>query len=490
MKAQKETVPVVFLTSMRPCGCLLWLCLLMGLVFSAKGQTYVFGPNISGTWMPSGNPYIVADDCTVLAGATLTIQPGVVVEIGSGLSITNNGLIQAVGTPSQHIEFQAPLSSQYWNTIWSNYGGGTNLFTYCDFQNANTALSLSVVGGNYTMVAEILNCTFSNCVGQAIYVGAQGYANYCQCNSFNTSGTINPLIENCVFNTTSNGCVLDISGRNYAGYIGYGYCNPTIMANIFQNLTGTAVLMEIGSYAGGGSPVFVNNTVVNCVVGVNATDPWNAAVQDNIFAGCTGAVTASGSLSRTVSYNDFYNNATNFTGYPSNYGTVFWVNRNSTPADLFYNILQNPRFVASNDFHLSTTSACVNAGAPGGAFANLCFPPSVATNYPDLGAYGGPDACNWLSTVPVLPAVAESLSVSNGNFWLSWGAIPRSSYQILYSLTGPGSPNGVDSNDWVNLTNGQVLATGYLNQVPVWPSPSTNSKAFFCIQSLGRTPGN
>jgi hypothetical protein len=230
--------------------------------------------------------------------------------------------------------------------------------------------------------------------------------------------------------------------------------------------------------------------VVGCWSGVNATDPWNAAVQDNIFVGATNAVTVSGSLSRNIYNNDFYENATNFTGLPVAYGQVLINNNNETPCDLFYNIYQNPLFVASNNLQLITNSPCVNAGAAGGAFANLCFPPSIATNFPDLGAYGGPDACNWLSTVPVLPAIGESISVSNNSFLLNWGAIPRSSYQILYSLTGPGSPIGPDSNDWQNLPNGQVLAAQYYNQFPVWPAPSTNSKVFFSIQSLGRTPGN
>jgi hypothetical protein len=103
-----------------------------GLASVASAQTYVCG-NISGTWPPG--TYIVTCNCTVPAGQTLTIQPGVVVEIESGVSIINNGLIQAVGTPTQRISFQAPVSSQFWNTIQNNYSGGTNLFTYCDFQD-------------------------------------------------------------------------------------------------------------------------------------------------------------------------------------------------------------------------------------------------------------------------------------------------------------------------------------------------------------------
>ena len=100
--------------------------------------------------------------------------------------------------------------------------------------------------------------------------------------------------------------------------------------------------MQVGSYAGSGSPVFINNIIVNCRVGVDATDPWDARVQDNIFVGATNAVKVSGSLSHGISYNDFYGNATNFTGLPAVYGQVIWNNRNSTAADALYNIFQNP----------------------------------------------------------------------------------------------------------------------------------------------------
>ena len=70
-----------------------------------SAQTMVSG-SISGSWSPSGNPYVVTDNATVPAGQTLTIQPGVTVWIGENVSMTANGLIQAVGTPAQRIAFQ------------------------------------------------------------------------------------------------------------------------------------------------------------------------------------------------------------------------------------------------------------------------------------------------------------------------------------------------------------------------------------------------
>ena len=89
-----------------------------------------------------------------------------------------------------------------------------------------------------------------------------------------------------------------------------------------------------------------------------------------------------------VSYNDFYVNATNFTGYPATYGQVVFTNRNVIPSDILYNIFHDPLFVATNNFYLATNSPCIDAGTPDTAFCDLCFQPSLGTQFPDLGAWG------------------------------------------------------------------------------------------------------
>lgn len=462
--------------------------LLTSLVASA--QTIVSGPTISGTWSPSGNPYIVSGSVTIPSGQTLLIQPGVVVWIGSGVSITNNGLIQAAGTPNDRIEFQAPVSSQYWGSILNNYSGPTNLFTFCDFLDADTALSMTISGVNGTMVTEILNCSFSNCISQAIFGQAQGA-------SFGCNGAANPVnnpvIENCTFMTMSNGCVIIIAGGervceyNGGGYDEYGYGNayPTLTGDIFQNLSGTAFSMQAGSYGGGSTAVFVNNTVVDCQGGVNGVDPWNAQVEDNIFVGCTNAIVDTGTLSRQVQFNDFYNNLTNFIGYASTYGQWIIPNRNETLADILYNISQSPQFISANDFQLQSTSPCVNAGEPGEAFANMCSPPSIGTNYDDMGAYGGPYACNWLNTVPKMPAQL-SLSASNHLLSLNFAAIPRSTYQIKYVGTNLDATAG--TNLW--LTNSVLTPASAPVSIVVSPYPPTNKQSYYQVRSLGRSPGN
>ncbi len=225
--------------------------------------------------------------------------------------------------------------------------------------------------------------------------------------------------------------------------------------------------------------------MVNCRGGIEATDPWDALVQGNIFVGVTNAVTDSATLTRGVNYNAFYQNATNFTGYLPIYGQVGHNNRNGTPCDLHYNIYENPLFAASTNFYLATNSPCINAGPSGQAFENMCFPPSIGTTFNDMGAYGGPDACNWLNVVPLVPVQCFS-STSNSLVWVNWYAVPRSTYQIQYATNL--IANG--SNQWQNLANGDVEALGTPTSLSVAPYPPTNDTGFYRIQSLGRAPGD
>jgi len=218
-----------------------------------------------------------------------------------------------------------------------------------------------------------------------------------------STGTMVAAINNCSFNSVAVGCSFNISG-NPGYYNGDGYGEVQVMDNSFGNVTNTAILLTSGSYAGSSSAILINNIIINASNGVVCQDPWDATNMDGIFMGCTNAVTDTGSLSRSIEYNGFYKNATNFIGYPSDYGTVILENRNGTPCDLLFNIYQNPLFVSANNFTLQSDSPCIAAGTPNPAYMDTIFPPSQGTNYPDLGIYGGPLAVNWLPVIPSTPA--------------------------------------------------------------------------------------
>lgn len=467
-----------------------FLCALTAVLFSANGviqaQTVISGPNImTSTWSPAGSPYIVTADCTVPSGQTLTIQPGTTVWMGSGTSLTGNGIISAVGTAAQPITFQPPVSSQMWNTIIINNTLGTNQFKHCEFMNATNALDfrsasrnvvascnfsniastgivfrdnsintaefcsfqnsahgiyLTVRANNRTQTSKIGNCSFTNCSSQAIYGESGGEVVAGQ------NAWLNLQIVNCHIFVVGGGCRFSLFSLTQAGWSGSrGYANITLLNNIIQGVTNTAVDFIVGAYAGDSAANVINNSIANAGSGVVVRDPWDAKVQNNIFKNCGTGVTRSGSLSATVSFNDLFGNTANFSGYPVTYGQVILANRNGTPCDLLFNIFSDPMFVSSSDFHLQAGSPCIDAGEGSGANFDSYFPPSMGSVTNDIGAYGGPNAGQWI--VPA-PTNAFSLGITRIPYASVTINPPEpGNYRLEYSSALLGT------NTWVQITN-------------------------------------
>ena len=59
------------------------------------------------------------------------------------------------------------------------------------------------------------------------------------------------------------------------------------------------------------------------------------------------------------------------------------------------NIDTDPRFVDEVLFELAFDSPCIDTGEPEAAYDDECFPPSLGAERNDMGAYGGPGACDW-----------------------------------------------------------------------------------------------
>lgn len=486
-------------------------------LFSVTGaiqaQTVISGPNImTSTWSPAGNPYIVTADCTVPAGQTLTIQPGTTVWMGSGTSLTGNGIISAIGTAVQPIRFEPPVLSQMWNTIIINNTIGTNQFKYCEFMNATNALDFRgasqnvvqscqftnsatgvvvrdnstneiafcsfgqmtngiwmAVAGNYvagigrTQTTRILNCWFVNCAGQAVHGESLGRAGGSWQSYGAASASLNSAIKNCFFVNSGSGCVIYLAGQAYIGgccgtATGYGYGNLEVGNNVFHNTTNTAISLSVGSYAGGGPAILVNNSIVSAGSGVVVQDTWNSTIQNNVFKNCTIAAARSGSLSTVVSFNDFFGNTTNFIGYPVTYGQAILANRNGTACDVLFNIFSDPMFASSSDFHLQTGSPCIDAGEGSGANFDSYFPPSMGSVTNDIGAYGGPGAGQW-----IVPPPTNAFTLGISKFTMASVTInppEPGNYRLEYSSALLGT------NTWIQITNLQLTTLPFTYTEP------------------------
>ena len=330
--------------------------------------------DVSGNWNIAGSPYLLINDCTVPTGSVLVIDPGAEVIIGEGLSLTVNGQVIAVGTENQHIIFRAVNDSVKFNQVHVINGSSTptvSEFVYCDFLNAEIGLYLHAYGriaNAWTiMQTNVSKCNFANSVTTGIYVHGQAhdYSQYMTPRRGHAS--VDPVIKGCIFDGNNDGIKMYTQGAG-GTYYSAGSTAATIQNNVFLNLTGTALNMVPGSHPShSGAPSFVNNTIINCDRGAWIQDAkYDATMTNNIFYGITTAIEKTGTSSNTAFYNCFFDNTANFVGYPATYGDIVMTNVNGDPCDLGQNIFFDPLF-ASDGYHISEDSPCVNAATSDGA---------------------------------------------------------------------------------------------------------------------------
>lgn len=241
---------------------------------SSHAQTIVGGGIYANTtWTAANSPYLLTQSLVIFPGKTLTIEPGVIVQVtadqsfntGNYLYMEVRGTLNAIGTSMSPITFTSTIPSNepnwlgirvkgsqggqiqldYFKFTNAYYGiqndiaepGVTYSFHECQFKNNNYAIQL-----NADMVYS--NCLFEgNAVGQAAQISygtltasnCQFLNNFC---SFTWSNNIN--VSNCTFVGNENniigspGTITDCSFTNNTNAITEANGN-TILNCSFEN---------------------------------------------------------------------------------------------------------------------------------------------------------------------------------------------------------------------------------------------------------------
>jgi parallel beta-helix repeat protein len=102
------------------------------------------------TWTVGGSPYIINFDLEILPGATLTIDPDVVVLFNGYYSMLVNGNLMAIGTKTNRISIESnmviPLPGD-WNRIQIGPGGHAEI-KYCDISFGTYGIYLNSLSNN------------------------------------------------------------------------------------------------------------------------------------------------------------------------------------------------------------------------------------------------------------------------------------------------------------------------------------------------------
>jgi hypothetical protein len=366
-----------------------------------QGGTNVCG-EISGRWTPAHSPYFVTCDVTVPTGQSLIIEPGVQVRFRGHYKFEVNGVLRAIGTPTDSILFTRdyPTEEAKWFGIRFWYAQPGCSLSYCivEYGKADGAAGWydAAGGGVFSLACSptMLHCTLRYNWARD---GGGGW--------HNDAGS--PYIADCL--------VHDNVTAYYGGGISGWHSNPTIERTVMIHNTGVVG----GGFAWGqGAPVVRNCTIANNTASQMGAGMlcWDACISNFNMTSCiiannTGigvSFVEPGNNVYHLRYNDIFGNTGgNFAGNtPPGLGVLDHTNANGDPCDQFYNIILNPHFVnaAASNYHLTAESPCIDAGDP-------ALPHDPDNSVADIGAFFFDHGDN--GQAPTTPSANPDLITSN-----------------------------------------------------------------------------
>ena len=245
------------------------------ITYSIYSQTPVSGGIYQNTtWTLANSPYIVTGSIVVFPGNTLTIEPGVEIQIdnqsSNNIYIETRGTLNCIGTDLLPITIHTIYDTTN-NVGWqgfvctSSQGGVLNADRF-HISNAHTPFGYETALTNY----QYTNCIFSHCF-QAITVANSVNLQNCQFidNEVGVYGWSYFTIDNCLFkdNTTSifaYATALQLTNSNFID----NQIGLTFAAYVFESMT-IADCQFLNNELALGFPN--NGTVQNCFFSDNTT---------------------------------------------------------------------------------------------------------------------------------------------------------------------------------------------------------------------------
>ena len=372
---------------------------------------------------------------TVIDGFTITNGAGGIKVMNSSPTITNC-TISRNNVNGIYCNTSSPEVTNC--TIRENYYSGIR----CEFSSLGITVRNCVItkngnngfgGGISCRESEnniIENCTISK--NRAEHGGGICFWDY----SYPTTITNCTISENIAYNGYGGGGRITYSPITITNCLIYGNQAFRSLGNAMggglsieayseSTLTNCQFINNSSGSTGGGLQLYghSDSTIRNCTfTGNNASEQGGGlciTTSGSLIENCTITGNNAGENGGGIYYDDDYHTLTN---------TILWGNtapegpeiglvwhlvlgvsysdvqageeavsfeHNPTLNWLEGNIDEDPLFIGGGDYMLIAGSPCIDAGNPFSSYYDECFPPSMGTKLDDMGAYGGPGACEW-----------------------------------------------------------------------------------------------
>ncbi|HUK84459.1 MAG TPA: right-handed parallel beta-helix repeat-containing protein [Candidatus Acidoferrum sp.] len=278
-------------------------------VGSAQIGTNVNGIITSDTlWTMVNSPYTLTSPVIVDYGATLTVQPGVTMNLNS-YNLQVNGILQSIGSNDNNIVFDSSGGNVVLTASSSSWNQQAN--TGCIIENSvfnNASVSVS------SAAPKIDNNTINNIDSEngAVYMesGAPMISNNNINGDIQCLDDASPTITNNFIHGGINGAGFDLSA-------------PVIINNTIEGGT-SQMVPGSGIYDDGSNYYVANNTIFACATGIDVTDGI-ATIVGNLILNNTNGIYLAGGEFTTILHNTICNNTVGVGG-SRNAGSVAYNN--------------------------------------------------------------------------------------------------------------------------------------------------------------------
>lgn len=285
---------------MRTAGMFLLFTALAVFAASAEAQTVQITTNVTSntTWGPTGTvvgtTFRIMNSISIGAGATLTIQPGVVVKFNPGAQLAVNGALQAVGTLANNIYFTSikddnnpagdtngdgntttPATGDWNSIVFADATvDGTSALTYCDIRYAGSSNYAALTFNSSSH--PVTNCFIRkaaygiDCAGTSAPTLTSTSIEASTYTPVVIDLTANPSFSSLVFSTANNGYdAIGLRGGTLTSAASLPQRGATVGVNPITNVT--YVMLNSLTINAGGSLTISPGVVIKPVAGYSFT---------------------------------------------------------------------------------------------------------------------------------------------------------------------------------------------------------------------------